>query len=89
MKAGCICVFVSDLPANLVPSLHRAVVVHFNVIKITAGMVLQVEGVKGQPHEVARGDVDIPSAVCTMGVVGRMGRGGDGARGRAQGRPTA
>lgn len=73
------CVSVCDLPTNLVPRLHRPIVVHFNVIKITAGMVLQVEGVKGQPHEVARGDVDIPSAVCTMWVVGRMGRGGDGA----------
>lgn len=52
-------------------------------------MILQVEGVKGQPHKVARGNVDIPSAVCTMGVVGRMARGGNGARGTGQGGATA
>lgn len=37
-------------PSDLVPSLHRTVVIHLNIIKITVVMVLKVERVKGQPH---------------------------------------
>ena len=48
-------------------------------------MVLQVEGVEGQPDQVACRHIDVPGAVGTVGVAGRVAWAGDGARRIRQG----
>lgn len=68
----------SSSPAQSAPSLHRPVVVHFHVVKVTVSVVLQVEGVKQQPNQVPWRDEDVPGTVGTVGVDGGVARTGDG-----------
>lgn len=70
---------ISHVPANLSSSLHSPIVVHLNIIKVTANVIFQIEGVKRQPHQVAWSNTDVPCTVGTMGVIGGMARACDGA----------
>lgn len=67
------------VPANLASCLHSAVVVHLQVIKVTVHVVLQVEGVEGQPDQVAWGNADVPGTVGAMGVAAGVTGACDGA----------
>lgn len=67
------------IPADLVAGGYRAIVIHLQVVKVTVGVVLQVEGVKRQPDQIARSNTDVPSAICAMGVGGRVSRASDDA----------
>lgn len=67
------------IPANLGAGLHGAIVIDLHIVIGTVTVVLQVEGVKRQPNQVARGDGDVPGAVGTVGVVGRVAGACDGA----------
>lgn len=80
---------VRVLPAKLVPSLHRTIVVNFNVVVITVGVVFQVERVKRQSNQVSHWNINVPGTVSPMGIAAWVAWAGNGAwRGR-QGRPTA
>lgn len=68
-----------NVPANLRSSLHSAIVVYLQVIKVTVKVVLQVEGVKRQPNQVTWGNTDVPGTVGTVGVVGGVARASDDA----------
>lgn len=62
------------LPAQKMPSLSCAIVIYLHIVKITVSMVLQVEGGKRQPDDASRCYSNVPGAVGTMRVVGRVTR---------------
>lgn len=62
------------LPAQKMPSLNCAIVIYLHIVKITINMVLQVEGGKRQPDDISRSYSNVPGAVGTVRVVGRVTR---------------
>lgn len=77
------------VPADLGTILYTTPIIDLQVIIVTVIVELQVEGVKGQPDQVARGYVDVPGTVDTMRVAGGVAGASDGACGTGQGLTTA